>query len=63
MPTAVDRLTSDSKPAQIQSAVSDCIAYHVRTEGLTPEQASGKCFGMAKEKTGKGLKPKEAANE
>ena len=58
MPTAVDRLTKDSKQAQIQAAVSDCIGFHIRTEGLTQDQANGKCWGMARQKTGKGLKPK-----
>ncbi len=56
-PTAVDRLTPESEDAQVKSAVSDCIAYHIRTEGLTQEQAAGKCFGMAREKTKKELAP------
>ena len=59
MPTAVDKLTKDSSAPQTKAAVSDCIAYHVKTEGITPEQAAVKCFGMAREKTGKELAPKQ----
>ena len=57
MPTAVDRLTKGSDEAQTKAALSDCIAYHVK-KGLTQEQATGKCFGMAREKTGRELAPK-----
>lgn len=52
MPTAVDKLTPESSAAQTSAAISDCIAYHIRTQGLTQEQASGKCYGMARDKTG-----------
>lgn len=55
MPTAVDKLTKGSSDAQTKAAISDCISYHMTTEGLTQEQASGKCYGMAKDKTGKEL--------
>lgn len=58
MPTQVDRLTKESGSAQTSAAISDCIAYHMQTEGLTQEQAAGKCYGMAREKTGKELEPK-----
>jgi len=53
MPTAVDKLTPKSDNSQISAAISDCIAYHMKHEGLTQEQASGKCYGMVKQKTGK----------
>ena len=56
MPTEVDKLTADSKDAQTKAAVSDCIAYHVK-QGLTQEQAAGKCYGMARDKTGRELTP------
>ena len=56
MPTEVDKLSDVSSDAQTKAALSDCIAYHVKT-GLTQEQASGKCYGMAREKTGKELAP------
>ena len=55
MPTAVDRLDKNSSDAQVKAAISDCIAYHIKTGGLTQEQASGKCYGMARNKTGKDL--------
>ena len=58
MPTAVDRLDKDSSDSQVQAAVSDCIAYHIRTDGLTQEQAAGKCYGMARQKTGGRPAPK-----
>jgi len=29
-----------------QAYVSRCIAYCIRNEGLTQEQAAGKCYGM-----------------
>lgn len=56
-PTAVDKLTKQSSKGQTSAAISDCIAYHM-DKGLTQEQAAGKCFGMAREKTGKELAPK-----
>lgn len=57
MPTAVDRLTPDSSPEQVQAAVSDCIATEVR--GGTPQdQAAAMCYSMARKKTGKELAPK-----
>lgn len=54
----IDRLSRESSEAQAKAAVSSCIAYHMKREGLTQEQAAGKCFGMAREKTGKELAPK-----
>lgn len=53
MPTEVDKLGKDSGDAQIRAAITDCIAYHVKNEGLTQEQAAGKCYGMARQNTGK----------
>jgi hypothetical protein len=55
MPTGVDRLTKESSQGQIDAAISDCIAYHMDVEGITQEQAAGKCYGMARNKTGKEL--------
>ena len=57
MPTAVDKLSRDSSPEAIKAAVSQCIAAEI-DRGKTPEQAAGMCYGMAREKTGKALKPK-----
>lgn len=54
-PTEVDKLTGNSSDAQARAAVSDCIAYHIRTEGLSQEEAAGKCYGMANEKLGREL--------
>ena len=59
MPTAVDRLSKESSDSQIKAAISDCISYHIKTEGLTQEQAAGKCYGMARERTGKELGKKD----
>ena len=53
-PTAVDKLSNQSSDAQTKAAISDCIAYHIN-QGLTQEQAAGKCYGMARDKTGKEL--------
>jgi len=57
MPTAVDRLTKDSSDEAIDEAVSACIATEVRG-GRDQKQAIAMCYSMAREKTGKGLKPK-----
>jgi len=41
----------DIKPGESkEDYVSRCIAYCIKEEGLTQEQASGKCYGMWKEK-------------
>ena len=57
MPTQVDRLTKDSSPEAVKAAVSQCISVEV-DGGKTPKQAAGMCYGMAREKTSKALKPK-----
>lgn len=54
MPTAVDNLTKDSKQAQIDAAISDCIATEVKA-GRKQNQAVAMCYSMAREKTGKSL--------
>ena len=54
MPTAVDKLTKDSKQAQIDAAISDCIATEVKA-GRKQNQAVAMCYSMAREKTGKSL--------
>lgn len=56
MPTAIDKLEKNSGQGQIRAAISECIAYAIKNEGLSREQASGKCFGIARNKTGKELK-------
>ncbi len=61
-PTEVDKLTKLSSDAQTKAAVTDCIAFHMNIGGLTQEQAAGKCFGMAREKTGKELTPEGGTN-
>ena len=53
MPTMVDKLTKDSSEAQIKAAISDCMAYHMKMDNLTQEQAAGKCYGMMRDKTGR----------
>ena len=57
MPTAVDNLTKDSSPEQVDKAVSSCIASEVR-RGRDQDQAVAMCHEMARGKTGKELKPK-----
>ena len=51
MPTAVDRLTPDSKEPQIKAAISDCIATEVNS-GRDQDQAIAMCHEMARKKTG-----------
>ena len=62
MPTEVDKLTKGSSDDQARAAVSDCIAYHMKHDGLTQEQAAGKCYGMAENKRGRPL-PKRGASK
>ena len=57
MPTQVDSLTSDSSDEQVDEAISSCIASEVR-RGRAQDQAVAMCHSMAREKTGKELKPK-----
>jgi len=53
-PTAVDKLTKDSKMAQIRAAISDCIATEM-SRGMKQDQAVAACYSMARKKTGKAL--------
>jgi hypothetical protein len=55
MPRSIERLAPTSEDAQITAAISECIAYCIKNEGLTQQQAAGKCYGMAREKTKKQL--------
>ena len=57
MPTAVDNLTRDSSDEAVDEAVSSCIASEVRG-GRQTDQAVAMCHEMARDKTGKELKPK-----
>jgi len=50
-PTAVDRLTKGSNEAQIQAAISDCIATEVHS-GVDQKQAVAMCHEMARKQTG-----------
>mgnify|MGYP001597488200 CR=1 FL=1 len=59
MPEAIKKLTNQSSDAQVKAAISSCMAYTMKEEGMTQEQAAGKCYGMAREKTGKALEKKE----
>lgn len=54
---AIDKLSKDSSDAQVKAAISDCIATEVRG-GTEQEQAVAMCHQMARDKTGKELKPK-----
>lgn len=51
-PTAVDRLEPESTDAQVQAAVSDCIAAEVRN-GTEQQQAIAMCHEMMRKKTGR----------
>jgi len=55
MPLTVDKLTKDSSMSAIQAAISETIAYLMKHEGKTQEQAAGQAYGMARDKTGKSL--------
>lgn len=54
---AIDKLSKDSSDAQVKAAISDCIATEIRG-GRERDQAVAMCYSMAREKTGKELKPK-----
>lgn len=53
--TALDKASGD---AQVQAAVSACIATEIRA-GRERDQAIAICYSMARKKTGKALEPKE----
>jgi len=55
---SIERLTKDSSKAQIQAAISDCIATEVRA-GRDQEQAVAMCYSQARDKTGKVLGEKD----
>lgn len=55
MPESIERLDKASGMPQIKAAITDCIHYCIKREGLTQEQAAGKCYNWAREKTGKEL--------
>jgi hypothetical protein len=52
MPTAVDALTRDSSPGEVQDAISSCISTEVKA-GRPQAQAIAMCHSMAERKTGK----------
>jgi hypothetical protein len=54
----INRLTRDSSDAQINAAVSACVAQEVRN-GRDQDQAVAMCYSQAREKTGKELGRKE----
>lgn len=47
----IEALTKESKKAQVQAAVSACIAKEVRG-GREQDQAVAMCHGMARKQTG-----------
>lgn len=55
----MERLSQDSEKAQVDAAVSACIAAEVRA-GREQDQAVAMCMGMARDKTG-GRPPKGGA--
>ena len=54
MPTAVDKLSKESKDAQVKAAISSCIATEIKS-GREQDQAVRMCHEMARKKTGKSL--------
>jgi hypothetical protein len=54
----VDKLEKTSSEEQTKAALSSCIAQEIRS-GRDPAQAKAMCYSMIREKTGKGLAPKE----
>ncbi len=58
MPTSVDRLTEGSVDAQVDAAISDCIATEVNA-GTPQDQAIAMCHQMVRDKTGRKPIPKE----
>ena len=56
----IERLSSGSEDQQVKAAISSCIATEVRA-GRSQEEAAGMCYGMARDKTGKALAPKEGS--
>ena len=49
---SIKRLTKDSSDAQVQAAISDCIATEVKG-GMKQDQAIAACHSMARKQTGK----------
>ena len=54
----IERLDKASSDEQIKAAISSCIASEVNA-GREQSQAIAMCHQMARDKTGKGLAPKE----
>ena len=52
----IERLSKQSSEAQVQAAISACIATEVNA-GRDQEQAVAMCHEMARAKTGGGLQP------
>lgn len=55
MPLPVENLTPDSPIQSIRDAISQSIQQCMREGGRTQEQCAGMAYGIAREKTGKGL--------
>jgi len=58
----IERLDRRSSDAQIQAAISACIATEIRN-GRAPDQAKAMCYAMVKEKTGRELTPQGGGRE
>lgn len=52
MPTAIENLSKDSSPDEINKAISSCIATEVDS-GREQKQAVAMCYSMARKKTGR----------
>ena len=57
MPLAVEGLTEDSNTVEIEEAVSKSYEVCMREGGRTMKECGGMIYGIAREKTGKPLRP------
>lgn len=56
----IEKLDKGSSSEQVQAAISACIATEMHSNpDMKNDQAAAICHSMAREKTGKGLAPKE----
>ena len=55
MPLPADNLTPESSDLQIQEAISQSIEACMREGGRDQKQCAAIAYGIAREKTGKGL--------
>ena len=57
MPLAVERLTKESNTTEIEEAISKSYEKCMEEGGRTMKECGGMIYGIAREKTGKPLRP------